>query len=279
MQLIAITNRPSTAALYEQIGIDRVLVDLERIGKAERQHGRQTWISDHSVEDVSKLRAVLRAATLMVRVDAVNDESRTQIDESIARGGEVLMLPMARRPDEVRRFVDLVGGRARTCLLLETADALDRADEILAIRGLDEIHVGLNDLHVTLGLTCMFEILARGLLDRLAEMAAATGKTLGIGGVGAIGRADIDPKLILAEHVRLGSRMVILSRSFFAGLDVAASPETLATVSRRVRDLRAHVEHLREMPRDELVSSREALQDNVARYLSRLAASDASTNA
>lgn len=271
MQLIAITNRPGNAVAYEQAGIDRVLVDLERIGKVERQKGRSTWISDHSIQDVSTLRLALREATLMVRVDPVNGSSARQIDESLARGADVVMLPMARDSAEVRHFVDLVGGRARTCLLLETAGALERADEIATIAGLDEIHVGLNDLHVMLGMKCMFEILARGLLDHLAEKTAENGKLFGIGGVGAIGHADIDPRLILAEHVRLGSQMVILSRSFFAGLD-SGSPETLATVSRRVSDVRAHLESLRVMPRDSLARSRDLLKDNVAQYVARNAA-------
>lgn len=273
MQLIAITNRPQRAAAYEQIGIDRILVDLERLGKVERQHGRSTWISDHSLEDVSRLRPVLRTAALMVRVDPLNGDSQAQIDESIARGAEVLMLPMARGPEEVRRFVDLVAGRARTCLLLETADALGRADDMVAIAGLDEIHVGLNDLHVTLGMTCMFEILAQGLLDSLAGKMAETGKTLGIGGVGAIGRADIDPRLILAEHVRLGSQMVILSRAFFAGLDASMSPEAIAMVSGRVQELRGCIYSLRQETRSSIEQSREALKENVVRYLARTAAS------
>ena len=36
----------------------------------------------------------------------------------------------------------------------------------------------------------------------------------GIGGISRIGSGQLDPKLILSEHVRLGSSRVIISRSF-----------------------------------------------------------------
>ena len=37
-----------------------LFVDLERLGKAERQAGRDTFISTHGVEDVGRVKQVLR---------------------------------------------------------------------------------------------------------------------------------------------------------------------------------------------------------------------------
>ena len=41
LKLMYITNRPDVALIAEQNGVDRIFVDMEYIGKAERQ---ATWI-------------------------------------------------------------------------------------------------------------------------------------------------------------------------------------------------------------------------------------------
>jgi hypothetical protein len=267
MQLIAITNQPSLAAAYQRLGVDRIMVDLETIGKVERQAGRSTWISDHTFEDVSRAREVLRAGSLMVRVNPVHPGSGEEIGEVCRRGADIVMLPMARTADEVRRFVDAVGGRARTCLLVETAEALRAMDAILSVQRLDEVHFGLNDLHVTLGMRCMFEVLSEGLLDDAADSLKSRGKPFGIGGIAALGGGPIDPRLILVEHVRLGSSMVILSRSFFAGVDRSSPSDGLAVVAQRVNELRAYLEAVRRLPHETIGGNRDALRVNVAQYL------------
>ena len=53
----------------------------------------------------------------------------------------------------------IVNKRVKTCLLLETSQALCRLDDILTLEGIDEIHIGLNDLHLSMGLDFMFELL------------------------------------------------------------------------------------------------------------------------
>ena len=41
----------------------------------------------------------------------------------------------------------------------------------------------------------------------------------GIGGIGSIGKGVIDSALLIKEHRRLGSKRVILSRSFLSSID------------------------------------------------------------
>jgi len=269
MELIAITNRAAEAAAFERCMIDRIMVDLEVLGKAERQIGRPTWISDHQREDITAVKAALNRSTLVVRINPINPKSKAEIDDAIMRGADILMLPMARTVQEVGQFVEYVEGRNRTCLLLETADLLDEIDAIVAIRGLDEIHVGLNDLHLSLGMKCMFQVLSDGLLDYLAKAAFDSGKRLGIGGVGALGTGEIDPQLILNEHMRLGSSMVILSRSFFAGIDRGVGMEVVATVAPRVKKLREYIESIKLLPPVLLSQNRVSLHANVVAYLDR----------
>jgi len=60
----------------------------------------------------------------------------------------------------------------------------------------------------------MFEPLANGLVERLCRKISSMGIPYGFGGVARIGEGVLPAENIIAEHYRLGSSMVILSRSF-----------------------------------------------------------------
>ena len=121
--LMYITNRPDIAMLAEEAGVDRVWVDLEYKGKEERQAGMNTVKSKHTIDDVRALRAVISKSSLMVRVNPLDDESEAEINAVVEAGADYIMLPMFKTKAEVEKFVALVGGRAKTMLLLETKEA------------------------------------------------------------------------------------------------------------------------------------------------------------
>ena len=52
IKLMYITNRIKVAKIAESVGVDRIFVDMETLGKAERQRGMDTVKSFHTVEDV-----------------------------------------------------------------------------------------------------------------------------------------------------------------------------------------------------------------------------------
>ena len=64
MKLFFITNSPSMAKFAVQAGVDRIFVDLEIIGKEERQGHLSTVISRHDLSDVVNLRSVLDVGQL-----------------------------------------------------------------------------------------------------------------------------------------------------------------------------------------------------------------------
>lgn len=64
LKLMYITNRPEIAQIAETAGVDRIFVDLEYIGKAERQGGMDTVQSHHTLEDVKKI-SVLSIVSMM----------------------------------------------------------------------------------------------------------------------------------------------------------------------------------------------------------------------
>ena len=99
-------------------------------------------------------------------------------------------------------------------LLLETREAMDSLDEILSLGLIDEVHIGLNDLHLSLGKKFMFELLADGTVERLCEKIASYGLPYGFGGIARIGYGMLPSEHVIAEHYRLGSGAAILSRSF-----------------------------------------------------------------
>ena len=208
-----ITNNPQVALIGEQCGVDRLWVDMEWMGKEERQPG-DTVKSHHTLEDITNLRKVLTKSALMTRVNPIHEVSKYEVKEAINRGAEVVMLPMWKTAEEVKRFVDYVDGRAIVNLLLETNEAWGILNEVVQIPGIDEIYVGLNDLHLSLHKSFMFEMLADGTVDEICDVLKMNKIKYGFGGIGRIGGGLLPANHILAEHVRIGSQMVILSRTF-----------------------------------------------------------------
>lgn len=213
MNLMYITNNPQVAQIGERCGVDRLWVDMEWMGKEKRQPG-DTVKSHHTLEDISNLRKVLTKSQLMTRVNPIHKGSQGEINEAIDRGAEVVMLPMWKTVEEVKRFIDFIDGRATVNLLLETKEAWSVLNQVVALPGIDEIYVGLNDLHLSLHKTFMFEMLADGTVDEICEVLKTNKIKYGFGGIGRIGGGMLPADHILAEHVRIGSQMVILSRTF-----------------------------------------------------------------
>ena len=132
----------------------------------------------------------------------------------IEAGADIVMLPFFKSIAEVERFIRVVDGRAKTCLLVETPEAALLLDDILNVHGIDMIHLGLNDLHIALGMKFMFELLSDGTVDRLAAKIKAKGIPFGFGGVATLTGGAMPGSMVIKEHYRLGSSMVIVSRSF-----------------------------------------------------------------
>ena len=120
LKLMYITNRPDVAQVAQGCGVDRIFVDMEYIGKEERQGGLDTVKSHHTVEDVKNLRKVLKETELLVRVNPIHEagenwcSSEDEINAVVEAGADIIMLPMAKTVDEIKKFVKYVGGRTKT---------------------------------------------------------------------------------------------------------------------------------------------------------------------
>ena len=136
IDLLAITNSSATAQRLDAIPGVRVFVDLERNGKAQRQAGRKTFISTHAADDIGRVKAVLKRSKLMVRINPyqADDEAAcsSEVDEVLAQGADMIMLPMFKTASELQAFARLVSGRVPIVALLETKGALDSLQEWIA---------------------------------------------------------------------------------------------------------------------------------------------------
>jgi hypothetical protein len=194
LKLIYITNRIDIAQIAESAGVDRILVDLEYIGKEARQGGMNTVQSHHVLEDIRKLAESIDKAELLVRVNPIHNEtddyisSKEEIDKAIEYGANIVMLPYFKTVEEI--------------------------DKILKIPGLDEVLIGLNDLSLGYGKKFMFELLSDGTVEDLCYKFRKAGIPYGFGGIAALGKGDLPAERIIMEHYRLGSTRAILSRSF-----------------------------------------------------------------
>jgi hypothetical protein len=246
LELIQITNDPAFAQRCDALGGFRLFVDLERMGKQERQAGLNTFISTHRLADVARIRAVLKRSQLLVRVNPLHEGTRAEVDAVLAEGADSLMLPMFATPGELQEFSGIVARRAPIVPLLETAEALGCVEQWAGTPGLQEIYVGLNDLHLSLGKRFMFEPLADGSVERVARVAHEHRLRFGFGGIARLDEGLLPGRDVLAEHLRLGSQSVILSRTFhrdagmhfedeIAGLR-AAERELAARTRQQVQD-------------------------------------------
>ena len=220
LKLMYITNNPEVAKIAEEAGVDRIFVDMEYIGKAKRQGGMDTVQSHHTVEDIKRIRETIHKAEIIVRVNPIHEaseeycSSETEINDVIEAGADIIMLPYFKTLEEVTCFLKIINKRTRTMLLVETPEAVDIIDDILNLEGIDEIHIGLNDLSLGYGRKFMFELLADGTVEKLCVKFKMKGIPYGFGGIASIGHGELPAEDIIKEHYRLGSTCVILSRSF-----------------------------------------------------------------
>lgn len=209
-----ITNDPNVAMIAEKNGVQRIWIDLETIGKEERQRNMDTVKSHHTIEDIRKIAPILTVSEMMVRINPWNENSVQEINSVIRAGAEIIMLPMWKTVREVENFITIVDGRVKTMLLLETKEAAECLDDILKLQGIDEIHIGLNDLHLSYHLTFMFELLTNGVVESICKKISKKELPYGFGGIARMGHGVIPAEMIIMEHYRLGSTRAILSRSF-----------------------------------------------------------------
>lgn len=240
MKFMMILSDPEIARHVCAVEGVEPFVDLEVMGKVERQGHMSSWKSAQTLDDVTVIREAVPEAHLIVRINPLHDRSAREIDEVVARGADSVMLPMFHDAQTLEQFIDLLRGRARALPLFETAASVAAIPVLAPVLGLERLHIGLNDLRLDLGKDFLFEPLADASLEAPAAALCKADVAFGIGGIARAREGIVSPEYLLGEHVRLGSQAVILSQTFHrnaatldelrAAMDFAEELDRLRTI-------------------------------------------------
>ena len=269
LNLMYITKHPEIARIAEEAGVDWIFVDMEFIGKDCRQGGLDTVQNHNTVEDVANIRAAVTKAKVLVRINPIHDtmddypSSEEEIEAVIQAGADIVMLPYFKTTEEVLRFIGYVGGRAKTCLLVETPEAADLLDQIVEIDGIDMIHIGLNDMHLALKMKFMFQLLTDGSVDKWTRIIAQKGIMYGFGGLASLNGGTVPGRMILKEHYRLGSQMVIVSRAFCNTDNMTDLDKVRSIFNNGIADIRKMENEMNKLSKEDFKNNHKAVCDAV----------------
>jgi 2-keto-3-deoxy-L-rhamnonate aldolase RhmA len=269
LNLMYITKHPEIARIAEEAGVNWIFVDMEFIGKDCRQGGLDTVQNHHTVEDVANIRAAVTKAKVLVRINPIHDtmddypSSEEEIEAVIQAGADIVMLPYFKTTEEVHRFIGYVGGRAKTCLLVETPEAADLLDQIVEIDGIDMIHIGLNDMHLALKMKFMFQLLTDGSVDKWTRIIAQKGIMYGFGGLASLNGGAVPGRMILKEHYRLGSQMVIVSRAFCNTDNMTDLDKVRSIFNNGIADIRKMENEMNKLSKEDFKNNHKAVCDAV----------------
>ena len=269
LNLMYITKHPEIARIAEEAGVGWIFVDMEFIGKDCRQGGLDTVQNHHTVEDVANIRAAVTKAKVLVRINPIHDtmddypSSEEEIEAVIQAGADIVMLPYFKTTEEVHRFIGYVGGRAKTCLLVETPEAADLLDQIVEIDGIDMIHIGLNDMHLALKMMFMFQLLTDGSVDKWTRIIAQKGIMYGFGGLASLNGGAVPGRMILKEHYRLGSQMVIVSRAFCNTDNMTDLDKVRSIFNNGIADIRKMENEMNKLSKEDFKNNHKAVCDAV----------------
>lgn len=239
MQVLLFSHDPKYASAAVAAGVDRVVVDWEWRGKAERQAGWNTQINRGTADD---LRAMHAAAGDRVICRINNDADRVaECRLAIDTGAGEVWLPMVRSIGEVEACLAGIDGRARLGVMVETREAM-RLGRALSQLPLARAYIGLHDYYIDGGSTGLFEPIVDGTLDRFRDDYPGP---IGFAGITRPGGGNpIPQRLLLAAMARLSCAFGVARRGFLADVpirELGTAIDEIATEMARQRSRAAHV--------------------------------------
>lgn len=236
LELMLFTARPERARAAIEAGISTFVIDWETRGKDERQRGADLETNANTPEQLRAM-AEVGGSRRVCRINGLYEQTGREVDTAVGCGATDILLPMVRSPHEVETFLRLIDGRCRAGILLETAEACGCARE-LARLPLDLVYVGLNDLALSRGRTCIFDALVDGTVPALRDAFPET--PFGLAGATVLDGGDPLPCLrLLEEMARLRCAFTFLRRSYRREVAGRHEPAEVARIQgawRRLRD-------------------------------------------
>tara|TARA_Y100001935_G_C17296144_1_gene506187 strand:+ start:30 stop:866 length:837 start_codon:yes stop_codon:yes gene_type:complete len=273
INLFYITNNVLEAQIVDKLDIDWIFIDLEKVGKKDRQIGRNTVMSDHSLGDVQKIRRVINNTRILLRCNPIGIHSKKEIKAiNNTSGIDMVMLPFFKSDKEVETFIELLDTtKVEPTLLVETTSAVENLNDILKLYPFKYIHIGLNDIHIERNTSFMFEPFIDGFLDKTVSILRKNNKKFGIGGIGKIG-SDLlpTPECILNEHIRLKSSGVILSRSFKGNFSEESKEIFETELKQSVVKLRRHEKFSKTLNENQLLKSYDLMKNDIIKVVKNI---------
>jgi hypothetical protein len=197
-------------------GVDYIMIDLEVLGKVDRQKNFNMVQNYHSVNDIEIFRKKFPTKKLIVRSNSPKYHDLSEIDQILSFSPDFLMIPFFDKYSEIEKIVEKVRGTTTQIIpLFETASSLFRLHDFVDKNTINNYYIGLNDLRLTIGYDFLFESVSNDLIDYASKIIFKNlNNKFGFGGISRIGSGDLPAELVLSEHVRLKSSYIILSRAF-----------------------------------------------------------------
>lgn len=214
-----------------------VIVDWESGSKHERQESSQrligitTNLTNDEADGVENARR-LGFDRVICRINGLNADSPAEVERVIDQGGTDVLLPMWQDLDEVRALEDLVRGRARIGLMIETSGALRAARQLRAIAP-SFAFIGLVDMAIDRGTSSIFSPIIDGTLSAVVEDLGDV--PFGFGGLTLPDKGEpIPSRLFVGEMLRLGAAFSVMRRSFFRDVPVAHSGDAIEEINKAI---------------------------------------------
>jgi len=215
MKKFLITNEELKAKLAVANGVDYIFVDMETLGKEERQSGRGAVFNKHNINDVKNITSCVPQQNSLIRVNPINPNSEKEIQDVLAFKPGHIMLPFFKEKEELELFSKLTKNKTSRYLLVETIEALELLPRAQSLDLYDKLHLGLNDLSIEMGYKCIFKVLFDERFLAAVSFLNSQSIPFGIGGAGKLdGDHQIPAEMLLTHYTHLGSQAVILSRAF-----------------------------------------------------------------
>jgi hypothetical protein len=214
-------------------GIDRVIVDWESRGKAERQARWNTQINCASSNDLRAMRDAV-GERVICRINNIPGERVAECRLAVDNGAAEVWLPMVRDIAEIEECLVALDGRARLGLMVETREAM-RLGRELAQLPLSRAYIGLHDYYIDGGSRGLFDPITDGTLDQFREDYPGA---FGFAGVTRpAGGSPIPQRLLLAAMVRLGCAFGVARRGFLAAVPMADLDAAVLELTREIARL------------------------------------------
>jgi 2-keto-3-deoxy-L-rhamnonate aldolase RhmA len=243
---VRLVTSPEIALIAKTSGFDSLYVDLEHnalsIGECSRicvaalQAGitPMVRVPSHEAEYVSRVLDMGALGVIAPHVTSAEDARKVVSCAKyppLGRRSASGLLPhfeFRRHPTDAADAA--MDAATMVVVMIESRDALDRAEEIAAVQGVDILFIGTNDLCADLGITGQLDHPSiREAYVRVIAACRAHGKHVGVGGLAS--RPDL-----MAQHAIAGARYLSL------GFDLAFLVQAATERARSAREIKSQIE-------------------------------------